>query len=243
MKNILITGISRGLGLLLTEMLLSNSHDCVIYGVSRTKSDELNCLLERYPQRLKWLSFDLNCLDQIEQRVFDDFIGKDTVITDFVNNAAILYKDLILRINIERMEELFRVNVHAPFVLCKCVVRNFLQHKTAGSIVHLSSICAHKGFDGLSMMGATKSAIEAFSRTLAKEYGRKGIRSNVVVVGLLDIGMGHTVNNAQMKDLFSQSALGKVTDYKSVLSMTEYLLSENANSITGQTIHVNAGIT
>ena len=241
MKNILITGISKGLGLHLTEMLLSK-HDCTIYGISRTKTDELSALLEKFPERLRWLSFDLNCIDEIEKTVFDNFIGKDTVLSCFVNNAAILYKDLILRINAERMAELFRVNTQAPILLSKCVVKNFVTHKTAGSIVHLSSICAHAGFDGLSMMGASKSAIEAFSRTTAKEYGRKGIRSNVVVVGLLDIGMGHTVNDAQMRGLYSQSALGKLTDYQSVLFMIESLLSDNSKSITGQNIHINAGI-
>jgi len=241
-KNILITGISHGVGLHLIRFLLPMDK-YIIYGVSRNKTPELEELLEKYPDALKWKSFDLENPHNIEQDLFEDFIDiKTTPLYAFVSNAAILYKELIARIDIEQMNRLMQINLISPIILTKFVLKNFLYHKTAGTIIHLSSICAHRGFDGLSIIGASKGGIEAFSRNTAMEYGRKGIRSNSVVIGILDVGMSFSVTDRQRDDIFSSSALKGYTDVNSVIHSINYLLSEQAQSITGQNIHVNAGI-
>ena len=242
MKNILITGISHGVGLYLTRLLLS-MNKYVIYGISRQKTPELEELMEKYPNNIKWKSFDLEYPHNIEKELFEDFINiKTTPLYAFINNAAILYKELIARIDIEQMNSLMQINLISPIILTKFVLRNFLYHKTAGTIIHLSSICAHRGFDGLSMIGASKGGIEAFSRNTAMEYGKKGIRSNNVVIGILDVGMSFDVTDKQRDDIFNSSSLKGYTDINSVIHTINYLLSEQAQSITGQNLHVNAGI-
>ena len=134
------------------------------------------------------------------------------------------------------------VNTIAPLVVTKVMLDNFLRFKTQGSIVHLSSICAHRAFNGLSVMSATKAAIEAFSKDTAYEYGRFGIRSNTIVAGLLEIGMKSTVNEKLTADLKSISSLRRLVDTQSIIDMVDYLISSKAQCITGENIHINAGI-
>ena len=222
MHNIFITGISRGLGLELTRHFLDKGDR--VTGLSRTLSPELDKLRCDYPDRLVWFPFDVIAFDV------------------FIDNAAILYKNLIHRIDGDSMAGMVAVNTIAPMIVTKIMLSNFLQHKTEGSIIHFSSICAHRAFNGLSMMGATKAAIEAFSRDTAHEYGRFGIRSNTIVAGLLEIGMKSTVNEKLTSGLLSISSLGRLVDTGSVVEMVDYLCSEKARCITGQEIHINSGI-
>ena len=137
---------------------------------------------------------------------------------------------------------MFCINTVIPIILTRMIINNFLRFKKAGAIVHMSSICAHRAFNGLSMMGATKAAIEAFSRDTAFEYGRFGIRSNTVVAGLLEIGMKSTVNNRLTDDLKSMTAMRKLVDTQSIVSIIDYLVSDDSHCITGENIHINAGI-
>lgn len=240
MKNILITGISRGLGLELSRHFLEKG-DHVI-GISRTKSEEINELTNQYPTLFIWKKFDLVRICEDENSI-KEAIPLDTMPLDaFIDNAAILYKDLIHKIDIDKMSKMFDVNTIAPIILTKLVLNNFLRFKKEGAIVHISSICAHKAFNGLSMIGATKAAIEAFSRAIAYEYGRFGIRSNTIVAGLLDIGMRNTVSTKLTEELKAITAMRKLVDTQSILDLTDYLISDENHCITGQNIHINAGI-
>lgn len=238
--NIFITGISRGLGLELTKHFLENGHN--VMGVSRTKTTELEQLLSQYPDHLKWCHCDLSETLKIEDCLQTQLALSETRIDAFIDNAAMLYKNLIHRIDPVEVEKMVIVNTVAPMVVTKIMLDNFLRFKTKGVIVHMSSICAHKAFNGLSAMGATKAAIEAFSRDIAFEYGRFGIRSNTIVAGLLEIGMKSTVNEKLTDGLKSMSSLRRLVDTPSIINMIDYLISDKACCITGECIHIDAGI-
>lgn len=240
MKTFFITGISRGLGLELTRHFLEKGHRVI--GLSRTKSEALGRLIDKYPELLEWHQFDLERLCQDEESI-KHVVDLDKVSIDvFIDNAAILYKDLIHKIRGKELSHMFCINTVIPIILTKMIVNNFLRFKKPGCIIHMSSICAHRAFNGLSMMGATKAAIEAFSRDTAYEYGRFGIRSNTVVAGLLEIGMRSTVNERLTDNLKSMTAMRKLVDTQSIVSIIDYLVSDDSHCITGENIHINAGI-
>lgn len=240
MINVFITGISRGLGLKLTEHYLCKG--CRVIGVSRTMSVELELLTKKYPETLEWYQFDLSNLDNLEERLGEVLSFRNRKIDAFINNAAILYKELIHRIQPKEMTEMVNINTISPIIVTKMVINNFLRYRTKGAIVHISSICAHRSFYGLSMIGATKAAIETFSQDVAYEYGRFGIRSNTVVLGLLNIGMRSTVNDRLTKKLKSISAMGQLIDTESVVSTIDFLTTNESCSITGGKINIDAGI-
>ncbi|MFK7808167.1 MAG: SDR family NAD(P)-dependent oxidoreductase [Saprospiraceae bacterium] len=237
-KNILITGVSRGLGLATSEFLLARGH--CIYGVSRSCSKELESLKLIYPNRLKLLQFDLSDLENLKEKVFNDFIPKEILLHALVNNAATAYSDLVTNLNIEKLEQTFQLNVFAPFLLTNYVIRNMVRHRTAGNLIHLSSISAHTGYKGLAMYAATKGALEAFSKNTAREWGRKGIRSNCIVAGFMETEMSAAYTTEERNRIFKRTALKKPVAVASVVNAIDYLMQESC-AVTGQNLFVDNG--
>ncbi len=237
--NVLITGISKGLGLKTSESLLRNGW--TVYGISRSKTEELNELLLQYPDKLKWLQYDLGDAEKIRQIIFKDWIGLDTPIHGLVNNAAMAYDDIVTNLNLDSLEKMYRVNVFTPMMLTKFVIRQMLLHHTKGSIVHISSISVHTGYKGLSMYASTKGALEAFSKNTAREWGEVGVRSNCLVAGFMETEMSSSLSDNQKNRIYQRTSLKKPVDVNSVAETIKFLLSDKANSITGQNIHVDNG--
>ena len=237
--NILLTGASKGLGLKTTESLLKKG--CTIYAISRSKTENLNELLLQYPDNLKWLQYDLADGENIRQSVFKDWIGFDTPIHGFVNNAALAYDDIITNLNLDSLEKTYHVNVFTPMMLTKFVLRQMLLHNIKGSIVHISSISVHTGYKGLSMYASTKGALEAFSKNTAREWGEKGIRSNCLVAGFMLTEMSSTLSDNQKNRIYQRTSMKQPVDVDSVTKTITFLLSDESISITGQNIHVDNG--
>jgi 3-oxoacyl-[acyl-carrier protein] reductase len=237
--NILVTGVSRGLGLAITEVLLHKGD--TVYGLSRSMSEELKGLENRYRQTFRWLSYDLSDAENIRDKVFKEWIGLQIPIDGFVNNAAIAYSDIITNLNLGSLEEMYKVNVFTPMNLTKYVIRQMLLHTTRGSIIHVSSISVHTGYKGLAMYASTKGALEAFSKNTAREWGEIGIRSNCLTAGFMETEMSGTLSDNQKQRIFNRTSLKQPVDPKSAAETIAFLLSDQAKSITGQNIHVDSG--
>lgn len=239
MKNILITGVSKGLGLELARSFISNN--CCVWGISRTKTPELIELLDKYPNNFKWKGFDLTHSDQIQQKIFKEFIDFNVKLHSFINNAAIAYDDIVTNIHLETLESMYKVNVFTPMMICKYAIRNMLFHHIKGSILHISSISVHTGYKGLSMYASTKGALEAFSKNTAREWGERGIRSNCIVAGFMETTMSATLSEEQKNRIYKRTSLKKETSVKSVSETAKFIVSDKASSITGQNIFVDSG--
>lgn len=237
--NILITGVSKGLGFQTAKLLLKNGWS--VYGISRSKSEDLCELLELYPDNIKWLGYDLADAENIRQVVFKDWIGFNTPIHGFVNNAAMAYDDIVTNINIEPLEEMYKVNVFSPMLLTKFTIRQMLLHNVRGSIIHISSISVHTGYKGLAMYASTKGALEAFSKNTAREWGEKGVRSNCLVAGFMETEMSATLSDDQKNRIYRRTSMKKPVDVNSVAETIMFLISNKSSSITGQNIHVDNG--
>jgi 3-oxoacyl-[acyl-carrier protein] reductase len=237
--NILVTGVSKGLGLTIVRTLLEEGHK--VWGISRSSSEGFNQLLNDYPGVLNWLSYDLSDTSNVRKRIFKEWIGFKTPIHGFVNNAAFAYDDIVTNLMIEPLEDMYRVNVFAPMLCTKYVIRQMLLHHIKGCIVHLSSISVHTGYKGLSMYASTKGAIEAFSKNTAREWGELGIRSNCLVAGFMETEMSSSLTSNQKGRIYNRTSLKKAVDVKSVSETILFLLTEKAGSITGQNIHVDSG--
>lgn len=128
-----------------------------------------------------------------------------------------------------------------PMLMTKYVLRNMLLHGTRGSIVHVSSISAHTGYKGLAIYASSKGAIEAFSKNTAREWGPRGVRSNVVVPGFMETAMSASLSGEQKSRIYRRTSLKSATSISSVAATVAFLLSEGASSITGQAVHVDCG--
>lgn len=237
-KNILVTGVSRGLGLEIARVLLARGWS--VHGVSRTHAPEVKALQAAHPSAFRFLSFDLARSDDVKAGIFDAFVGK-TPLHGFVNNAAMAYDDIVSNLQLEPLRRMYEVNVFAPMAATKCAIRNMLLHNVRGSIVHVSSISVHTGYKGLAMYASTKGALEAFSRNTAREWGERGIRSNALVAGFMETAMSGTLDDATRARIFARTSLKRPTELGSVAETIAFLLSDEAASITGQAIHVDSG--
>jgi 3-oxoacyl-[acyl-carrier protein] reductase len=239
MKRLLVTGVSRGVGLEFIKDQLESGN--FVYGVSRTKSDELNEVSLKYPNSFHHFLGDLESYEELTKEINDYLISNKVKLDSFVNNAAIAYDDIITNANPQKLEQMYKVNVFAPIMLTKCVIRNFILNKNKGTIVHISSISVHTGYKGLSMYASTKGSLEAFSKSTSREWGVKGIRSNCVVAGFMETEMSKSLTEEQKDKIYNRTSLKQSTEIKSVVKTISFLTSDSSSSITGQNIFVDSG--
>ena len=237
--NILITGVSQGLGLEVLSITLEAGHS--VYGISRSKSQDLEAIGSKYPDHFFWKSVDLMTEKNIQKVIFKSFIGTKTPIHGIVNNAAVAYDDLVTNLNSNSLESMYQINVFNPMIIVKYGIRNMLLHRISGSIVHLSSISAHTGYKGLAMYASTKGALEAFSKNVAREWGGMKIRSNCLVAGFMETGMSSSLSAEQKERIYTRTSMKQATSQNSVAETILFLLGDEASSITGQNIFVDSG--
>lgn len=238
-KNILVTGCSRGVGLEICRVLLREGYN--VYGIARTHSDDIKVLEKDFAGRLFFKSIDLADSENVRRSVFKDFVTNSIVLHGFVNNAAMAYDDIVTNLNLDKLRAMYAINVFTPMMITKYAIRNMILHKTKGSIVHISSISVHTGYKGLAMYASSKGALEAFSKDTAREWGVLGIRSNCVVPGFMSTAMSASLTEEQRSKIYARTSLKSATSIKSVAEMVVFLLSDKAESITAQNIHVDNG--
>lgn len=237
--NIIVTGCSRGVGLEICRVLLKQGH--TVYGIARSCPDDFKALQNEYEGRLLFKSVDLSDCENVRQNIFKDFCSNKVQIDGYVNNAAVAYDDIVTNLNLDRLKAMYDVNVFTPMMMTKNVIRNMILHHTKGAIVHISSISVHTGYKGLAMYASSKGALEAFSKDTAREWGQMGIRSNVVVPGFMATAMSSTLTDEQRTKIYARTSLKAATSVHSVAETVAFLLSDKAESITGQNIHVDNG--
>lgn len=223
MKNILLTGDSKGLGENIKRKLLDSGYNVI--GLSRSSTD---------------IKYDLSNVDGVKD-LYLSIIKDRGPIHGYINNAAFAYDDIITNLNLDKLMEMYKVNVFSPMMLTKYVIRDMMLNKTHGSIVHISSISVHTGYKGLAMYASTKGSLEAFSKNTSREWGRMGIRSNIVCPGFMDTNMSSSLNDEQRNKIFIRNSKQKELTTEEVSSTVTFLISDESSGITGQIIHVDNG--
>jgi 3-oxoacyl-[acyl-carrier protein] reductase len=239
MKKIVVTGDSGDLGRAIISVLLENGNYQVV-GLSRSQPKHLSGFQNKYPNRYTHLEFDLDTPERIKS-FYLDRLKNEGPLHGLVNNAAYPYDDIVTNANLDNLEKTFRINVISPIMLTKYLIRDMLLHNTGGSLVHISSVSAHTGYKGLSMYAASKGALESFSRTVAREWGVKGIRSNCIAPGFMETRMSERLTEDLKDKIYRRTSLKKQTDLNSVAEAVEFLLSDKSCSVTGTTLHVDSG--
>ena len=205
MKNVLLTGVSKGLGLQLAETLLQQ--DYKVYAVSRSTNEHFDNLRALYKEKLIYIPFNLEDTEKIHEVIFKSVLDYQTPLFAYINNAAVAYDDIITNMNYERLNKMFTVNVFSPLMITKYAIRNMLFNNVKGNIVHISSISVHTGYKGLSMYAASKGALEAFSKNTAREWGEKGIRSNCIVAGFMETEMSSKLSDDDRRGFIKETHL------------------------------------
>lgn len=243
MRNVVVTGGSRGVGLAVARTLAAAGYRAL--AVARKENDELARAMEGAAREgagaISFLPCDLGDLDALQPLV-RDLRKQFGPIYGLVNNAAIGTEGALGIMHDTDIERLVRVNTLAPMILTKYVVRAMMADG-GGRIVNVASIIAFTGYSGLSVYAATKSSMLGFTRSLAREVGRMGVHVNAVAPGFLDTAMTQGMDDEQRQQVARRSALRRLADVQDVADTVAFLLSDKAKSITGTVITVDAGST
>ncbi|GLR86581.1 SDR family NAD(P)-dependent oxidoreductase [Bradyrhizobium iriomotense] len=240
MRNILVTGGSRGIGLAIARRLAA-SGDYNVVAVARRESGELAAAIREAQRCLHFRACDLAATDAIPafaKSVRDKF----GAIYGLVNNAGIGTDGLLATMSNSQIEALIRLNVLSPIILTKYVARHMMADGV-GRIVNISSIVASTGYSGLSVYAASKAAVTGFTRSLAREVGKVGITVNAIAPGFIDTELTSSLDDQGRRRITGRSALRRLPEADDVASMVEYLLGEGGRNITGTVLTVDAGNT
>lgn len=237
MNRILITGASRGIGLAICQSLISK--DWQILATARSLSSELKELMDQFPNRIEFYPADLSL--KISAQHLATVTGLKKRLDAFVSVAGIADSDLLTLMSRQRIDRLFQVNLLSPLLLAKEAIKGMLGQ--GGNIVFISSIAARGDLRGLSVYGATKAGLGALARTIARDYGPRGIRCNSVLPGFIESRMTSGIDGSQRARIARRTALRRLGQAVDVAGVVEFLLSEKANYITGSEWVVDGGMT
>jgi 3-oxoacyl-[acyl-carrier protein] reductase len=239
MRNVVVTGGSRGIGLAIARKLAASDYNVIV--VARRESDEFCEAIRDLGGTLHFRAFDLSRIDAIPGFV-KSLRGEFGAIYGLINNAGIGTEGLLATMHNSEIEALVRLNVLSPVILTKYVVRHMMADGE-GRIINLSSIIASTGYNGLSVYGATKAALTGFTRSLAREVGKLGITVNAIAPGFVDTELTQSLTGEARRRVAGRSALRRLVEADDVARMVEFLLGEGGRNITGSVLTIDAGNT
>ena len=243
MRNVVVTGASRGIGLAIVRELARSEYR--VLAIARRETPDLRTIIEQTkPEEsgdVRFVSFDLEKTEEISGfiRSLREAHGP---IYGLVNNAGISVEGALARTPEKDIERVVQLNVLAPILVARQAVRSMMA-SGEGRIVNMASMVATTGFSGLSAYAATKASIVGFTRSLAREVGPLGITVNAVAPGFVETDLTASAHSGQLASIARRSALKRLATTKDVAEAVDFLLSEKARSITGVVLPVDAGAT
>ena len=233
-KKILITGASRGIGRDIA--LNSKEKGYKVLGTSTT-NEGVSSLKEN---GIHGLQLDLNKKKSVES--FNGLLTQEHPdIAVLVNNAGITRDNIVLRMSEEEWTDVLNVNLNGAFKVTKTVLK-FMLKKRWGRILNITSTSASTGNRGQANYAAAKAGIEAFSKSLAKEVGSRGITVNAIAPGYIQTDMTEVISENVKEEILSQIPLSRFGKPEEISQLVDFLISDEASYITGQTIHINGGL-
>jgi len=243
MRNVIVTGGSRGLGLAISETLASSGYRVI--AIARKETAEFQAAALRASERetgaLAFVPFDLSHIDGIAGLIATIRNGFGPIY-GLVNNAALGTEGVLANMHNTQIEALVRLNTLSPIILTKFAMRSMMT-EGKGRIVNVASIIGFTGYSGLSAYGATKASMIGFTRSLAREAGRLGITVNAVAPGFVATEMTSGMTDRDRDRIAQRSALRRLAEPRDIANSVEFLMSEKARNITGTVLTVDAGNT
>ena len=235
---VLVTGASRGIGAAIADTLAALGATVIGTATSDAGAQAIGARLAAVGGHGRRLN--VNEAGAIEALV-DAVAGEFGNISILVNNAGITRDNLLMRMKDEDWQAILDTNLTSVYRASKAVLRGMMKARK-GRIINIASVIGVTGNAGQANYAAAKAGIIAFSKSLAKEIGSRGITVNVVAPGFIDTDMTRAMPEAAREGLLGQIALGRLGEATDIAHAVAFLAGPAAGYVTGETLHVNGGM-
>ncbi|MDC8015341.1 3-oxoacyl-ACP reductase FabG [Tahibacter soli] len=234
----LVTGASRGIGAAIAQRLAAEGAKVIGTATSAAGAAAIGEALAAHGGAGRVL----DVTDGAAVDALIDAIGKEFgAVSILVNNAGITRDQLLMRMKDDDWNAILDTNLSSVYRTSKAVMRGMMKARK-GRIVNIASVIGVTGNPGQANYAAAKAGIIAFSKSLAREIGSRGVTVNVVAPGFIDTDMTRALPEEQRTALLGQIALGRLGQPDDIANAVAFLASPGAAWITGETLHVNGGM-
>lgn len=240
-KKALVTGSSRGIGRKIVEVFLANG--CEVWGLCSKPSAgkaEIEAYAEEKGSKFHEICADVGNAEQLTE-VVKAALAEAGNFDILVNNAGITRDGLSFRMKMEDWQSVLNVNLTGTFIVTQ-IVSNAMLKARSGSIINMSSIVGIHGQGGQVNYSASKGGLIAYSKSLAKEVGARGIRVNCIAPGFIETDMTAVLNEDLKKSMIDSVPLKRGGKPEDIANATLFLASDMSSYITGQVIGVDGGM-
>ena len=231
--NVFISGASRGIGNSIAKYFAQN--DYIVVGTSRNEFK-----FDDKTENLIPVKLDVTSRDDIKKCF--DFLKSENLLPDIlINNAGITSDQIFLRMKNEDWDNVIDTNLNGVFNLSKIFVKNMIKNKK-GRIINISSISGLMGNPGQVNYSSSKSALNGFTKSLAKELGSRNITVNCVAPGFIETDMTSFLEEDAKQQIEETIPLGRLGKAEDIAKLVAFLASDEASYITGQIISIDGGL-
>ena len=231
--NVFISGASRGIGKSIANHFAKN--DYMVLGTSRN-----NFEFDNKSKNLIPIKLDITSREDVKT-CFNDLKSKDLLPNILINNAGITSDQLFLKMKDDDWDKVIATNLTGTYNLTKVFIKNMIKNKN-GRIINISSISGLMGNPGQVNYSSSKSALNGFTKSLAKEIGSRNITVNSIAPGFIDTDMTSFLDKNARNELIKDIPLERFGDASEVAELVLFLASTKASYITGQTISIDGGL-
>jgi len=240
-KVALVTGASRGIGRAIALELAKNGANVAVnYAGSENKAQAVVEEIEQLGVKAVKFQADVSVESDVKAMV-KEVISQFGALDILVNNAGITKDNLLMRMKVDEFEQVMDTNLKGAFICTKAVTRQMMKQK-AGRIINVASIVGVSGNPGQANYTAAKAGVIGLTKSTAKELASRNILINAVAPGFISSDMTDQLTDEQKAGLLDLIPLDKLGNPEDVAKTVRFLASDDANYITGQTIHIDGGM-
>jgi 3-oxoacyl-[acyl-carrier protein] reductase len=238
-RVVIVTGAARGVGRATALQYSKQGATVVGVDILEKELNELDEMILQMGKRVLILKADVSDNNQV-QNVVKKTVDNFGTIDILVNNAAIGIIARIVNTSEEDWDKTFNVNLKSVFLFCKNVVP-IMTKNNKGSIVNVASLAGKMGNENQGAYSASKAGVICFSRVLAKEVAKVGIRVNSIAPALINTDFIANLPEEDRKALMATIPMGRIAYPDEVANLILFLSSEKASFITGQCFNISGG--
>lgn len=240
-KNALVTGASRGIGKAIAlELAKQGANVAVNFAGNEAKAQTV--VEEIGNLGVQAIKVQADVADEVQVKsMVKEVVGKFGSLDILVNNAGITKDNLLMRMKAEEFDQVINTNLKGVFLCTKAVTRQMMKQKS-GKVINVSSIVGVSGNPGQANYVAAKAGVIGLTKSTAKELASRNIHVNAVAPGFIATDMTDELTEEQRESMLTMVPLGKLGKAEDVAKTVRFLASDDANYITGQTIHIDGGM-